>query len=209
MFIVHRLYDLLSTISYKLKRLYNMIITKWKLYGNRIKHGNYRIVGSPLFLIGDGGVVEFGDNLQMNNGLLSNQIGYSCPCIFRAENGAIVIGNNVGISQCALIAKDANIIIGNYVKLGGGVKIYTTDFHSLSFLDRRDSIKDYKKRQSSTVKIDDDCFIGAGTIILKGVNIGTHSIIGAGSVVTKDIPANVIAAGNPCKVIKKINIVEN
>ena len=60
-------------------------------------------------------------------------------------------------------------------------------------------------RIDKEIIIDDDVLIGANTIILKGVHIGARSVIGAGSVVTKDIPADSIAAGNPVKVIKKIN----
>ena len=55
------------------------------------------------------------------------------------------------------------------------------------------------------VRIEDNCWIGAGTVITPGVTIGENSVIGAGSVVTKDIPANSIAVGNPCKVVRTIN----
>ena len=58
---------------------------------------------------------------------------------------------------------------------------------------------------SAPIVIEDDVWIGARSIILKGVHIGARSIIAAGSVVTKDIPSDVIAGGNPCKVIREIN----
>ena len=69
---------------------------------------------------------------------------------------------------------------------------------------RRNPIIDQKNRKSAPVVIGEDCFIGAGTTILKGVTIGDRVVIGAGSVVTKSIPADCIAAGNPCRVIKGI-----
>lgn len=159
----------------------------------------------PLILACLGGKIVFGNNLQMNNGMMANQIGYNTPCVFRAEGGSIIIGDNVGMSQTTLMAKSANITIGNNVKLGSGVKIYTTDFHCLDYMKRRDSKIDMTERRCAGVSIGDDCFIGAGVVILKGVHIGARSIIGAGRIVTKDIPADYIAAGNPCKVIKLIN----
>lgn len=83
------------------------------------------------------------------------------------------------------------------------MKIYSSDFHSLNYMDRRDHKEaDCQNRNSAPVVIGDDCFIGAGTIILKGVVIGCRTIVGAGSVVTKSLPEDCIAGGNPCKIIK-------
>ena len=82
-----------------------------------------------------------------------------------------------------------------------------TDAHSLSYLHRRNGITDMANRIDKEIIIDDDVLVGANTIILKGVHIGARSVIGAGSVVTKDIPEDSIVAGNPAKVIKKINLI--
>ncbi len=199
------LYHLLHMTVYRAKRVFGILHTKWRLIGNSVQYANYRIVGTPIIEISGNGRIVLGDNLQMNNGMLDNQIGYNNPCILRAENGSILIGKNVGMSQTTLVAKNVNITIGCNVKIGGGVKVYTTDFHSLHYEDRRESEYDTANRKCAPVVIDDDCFIGAGSIILKGVHIGARTIIGAGSVVTKDIPADVIAGGNPCKILKEIN----
>ena len=142
----------------------------------------------------------------MNNGLMANQFGFNTPCVFRAEGGSIIIGNNVGMSQTALIAKGADITIGDNVKLGGGVNICTTDVHCLDYMKRRDPAVDLRERKCEPVNIGDDCFIGAGVFVLKGVTIGPRTVIGAGSVVTKDIQADCITAGNPCSVIKELKI---
>lgn len=88
--------------------------------------------------------------------------------------------------------------------LAGGVKVFDTDFHSLDYLVRLDFEKDMQIKKMAKVTIEHDVFIGAGTIILKGVTIGACSVIGAGSVVTKDIPANQIWAGNPAKYIRDL-----
>lgn len=199
---VRRLYSLIHRCVYRFKRIVGIVHTKWRLIGNGVEYENYRIVGTPILEISGNGKIVFGNNIQMNNGLLDNQIGYNTPCIFRAENGSITIGEDVGLSQTTMVAKDADISIGNDVKIGGGVKIYTTDFHSLNFKERRNVEDDFRYRKSASITIEDDCFIGAGVIILKGVTIGARSVIGAGSVVVKSLPPDCIAAGNPCKVIK-------
>lgn len=114
------------------------------------------------------------------------------------------IGNNVGISSsCIWCSK--SIAIGNNVKIGSGCIILDTDSHSLDFVNRRDSSLDHMNTNRQPIVIEDDALIGTHSIILKGVTIGARSIIGAGSVVTKDIPADCVAAGNPCRVIKMIN----
>ena len=118
------------------------------------------------------------------------------------EPGAtLTIGNNVGMSSTRLwIHESARI--GNNVKIGGCVLITDTDAHPMDYMARRSSNEGTK---SAPVVIEDDVWGGAHCIILKGVTIGARSIIGAGSVVTKSIPADCVAAGNPCRVIKIIN----
>ena len=89
------------------------------------------------------------------------------------------------------------------VKLGADVVLLDNDSHSLDYMKRRNPKTD--KVASAPIEIEDDVLIGARTVVLKGVKIGARTIIGAGSVVTKDIPEDCIAAGNPCRVIKKVN----
>lgn len=111
------------------------------------------------------------------------------------------------MSQTSLVASGADITIGDYTLLGGGVKVYTSDFHSMDYKKRRSPGKmDQGDRKCAPVTIGHDCFIGAGSIILKGVTIGDYSIIGAGSVVTKSVPSGEIWAGNPARFVKKIEI---
>ena len=115
------------------------------------------------------------------------------------EPGAtLTIGNNVGKSSTRLWIHES-VRIGNNVKIGGCVLITDTDAHPMDYVARRSSNECTK---SAPVVIEDDVWVGAHCIILKGVTIGARSIIGAGSVVTKSIPADCVAAGNPCKVIK-------
>lgn len=177
------------------------------LRGNGVRHENFSTNDVPIISIDrkNSSKISIGDNLRMNNGNAGNCIGFPARCTLVAADGAhLQIGNNVGMSQTAICAAGADITIGNHTLLGGGVKIYSSDFHSLSYHDRRDYIcADVENRKSAPVTIGEDCFIGAGTIILKGVTIGDRTIIGAGSVVTKSIPADCIAGGNPARVIKQ------
>ena len=146
-----------------------------------------------------------GDDFSLNNGVSNNPIGCSQPCtFFVGDNSEIIIGENVGISQAALISH-CSISIGDNVKIGGGTCIYTTDFHSLNSIIRA-SENDQRECVKKPVTIEDNVFIGAHSIILKGVTIGKNSIVGAGSVVTKSIPANEIWAGNPAKLIRKLDV---
>lgn len=120
--------------------------------------------------------------------------------VYVEPGAALTIGNNVGMSSTRLwIHKSARI--GNNVKIGGCVLITDTDAHPMDYMARRSSNEGTK---SAPVVIEDDVWIGAHCIILKGVTIGARSIIGAGSVVTKSIPADCVAAGNPCRVIKNL-----
>ena len=95
------------------------------------------------------------------------------------------------------------IKIGNNVLIGSGCLITDTDSHPLKWDDRLRN--DDSKTKSKPIIIEDNVFIGARSIILKGVTIGYGSVIGAGSVVTQSIPPNVVACGNPAKIIKKLN----
>lgn len=136
----------------------------------------------------------------MNKGNAGNYIDFSNRCTFVAANGAhLCIYDSVGMSQTALCAVGADITIGKHTLWGGGVRIYSSNFHSLNYMNRRSLEADRENRKSSSVFIGEDCFVGAGTVVPKGVTIGDCTIIGAGSVVSKSIPADCIAAGNPCR----------
>ncbi len=108
----------------------------------------------------------------------------------------IEIGEGCYINFNCNFVDDTKIIIGNKVMFGPAVTIATVG-HPIN--------PDYREYMyADPVKIEDNCWIGAGSTICPGVTIGENSVIGAGSVVTKDIPANSIAVGNPCKVMRSI-----
>lgn len=110
----------------------------------------------------------------------------------------IITGEKVFFNFNCVVLDVMQVIIGSRCMFGPNVQIYTAT-HPLDHIERSSGVE-YAK----PVEIGEDVWVGGNAIICPGVSIGARSVIGAGSVVTKDIPADVFAAGNPCKVIKKI-----
>ncbi|MCS3180245.1 acyltransferase [Bacteroides thetaiotaomicron] len=95
-----------------------------------------------------------------------------------------------------------SITIGNHVKIGANSILIDTDSHNLNYIVRRGQWTDWGV--SKPIVIEDDVMIGVNCIILKGVTIGSRSIVAAGSVVTKSFPSDCIIGGNPAKLIRKL-----
>lgn len=201
--LIHICYKSIRKVYHKISNVFNKQLTGIILQGNNVTHSSFRTSGIPYVMVARGGRFTIGENFAMNNGIKGNPIGCYERCTFFVDRNAVLtIGDNVGMSQAALICH-RSITIGNNVKIGGGVCIYDTDFHSLDPVIRC-SKEDLKHRTEKPVVIGNNVFIGAKSIILKGVTIGENSIIGAGSVVAKSVPANQIWAGNPAKFIRNI-----
>ena len=189
--------------SIVLRELYTPI-AKIIFHLNGVKVGDgLHVNGIIQVLVTRRGRVTIGDGLRLNSGQKFNVIGRQQKCIFWVE-GSLTIKNNAGLSSTAIICNH-QITIGNNVIIGGNTVIYDTNFHSLDPKLRCDSTKDRPSAKWGAVIIEDNVFIGAHTTILKGVTIGENSVIGACSVVSKNIPANEIWAGNPAQFIRKIN----
>ena len=112
----------------------------------------------------------------------------------------MLIGDDAGLSGCAICAAE-RIEIGAGSLLGSGVTILDTDLHGIGSGPRRRAVASAAPRP---VVIGRNVFVGMGTLILKGVTIGDDAVIGAGSVVTTDIPPNVVAAGVPARVVSPV-----
>lgn len=109
------------------------------------------------------------------------------------------LGKNVYFNFNATMVDDTHIYIGDCTMLGPNVVIATAGHPILP------ELREKALQFNLPVHIGKNCWLGAGVIVLPGVTIGDNTVIGAGSVVTKDIPANVVAVGNPCKVLRAIN----
>ena len=158
-------------------------------------------IKGKLFIKIRGSLIAEND-IKINSGYRFNPIGGSnITSIVVYKGGEIHIGNNVGISNSAIVCTN-KIIIKDDVFIGGDCKIYDTDFHSIYYEDR--ILNGDIGARSNPVYIGKGSFVGTGTTILKGVNIGDKSVIAAGSVVTKDIPSNEVWGGNPIKFLFKI-----
>lgn len=125
----------------------------------------------------------------------------------------IHIGKNVSVNMNCTFVDCNRIDVGDNVLIASNVQIYTAT-HPIELSERLtknwnpNSGEYFWQTYALPVKIGNNCWLGGGVIVLPGVTIGDGAVIGAGSVVTKDIPANVVAVGNPCKVLRKINIGE-
>lgn len=154
----------------------------------------------------NGGKITIGKGFTCNNKFILNSVGLLQPCLFNinTEGSRIIIGNNVGISGSTINAT-TSVSIGDNTIIGSGCLITDTDSHPILAEHRLLQYGGAQYTKHAPIVIEDNVFIGARSIIMKGVHIGNGSVVGAGSVVTKDVPANVIVAGNPAKIIKHIN----
>lgn len=179
-----------------------------RLSGARLGRG-VCVLGRPYIAVG-GGKLSIGDHFYMTNGDGVNPLcGGDRGAIYAEPGASIAIGSHVGMSSTRLwIAR--SLTIGRNVSIGAGVLIIDTDCHPKDFrLRRHDAPARFSAQElheataAAPIVIEDDVWIGAGATVLKGVTIGARTIVGAGSVVTRSLPPDSIAAGNPCRVIRK------
>lgn len=163
-----------------------------------------RVSGKPIkyhpLLLKGKGKISFGKNVQI--GVVASPNFYSHYAYFEAreELSEIIIGDNVAINNAFSIACSSKVVIENDVLIGMNCSIIDNDGHNLEIEKRNVGTP-----KTASVHIHQNVFLGSNVSVLKGVTIGRNSIIGNGSVVTKNIPENVIAAGNPAKVIRNLD----
>jgi maltose O-acetyltransferase len=119
------------------------------------------------------------------------------PSFFCAWRTNIELGERVFFNFTFVVLDVWRVQIGSFTLFGLAVQIYTAT-HPLNAEQRR------REEYGKPVHIGSDVWVGGGAIILPGVRIGSRAVIGAGSVVTRDVPEGVFAAGNPCRVIREI-----
>ncbi|MFN8353463.1 MAG: acyltransferase [Spirosomataceae bacterium] len=187
-------------IKHRINHLLNWIT----LRRNGVKYSTFQIRGR-IYVENHEGSLVIGPNFSANSGQDANPIGGDTilRLIVQNQQATLTIGHHVGISNSTIVCWD-HIVIGNHVIIGGGCKIWDTNFHSLNPHIRMSGADD--NILTKPVFIDDYVFVGGGVTILKGVHIGKHSVIAAGSVVYDDIPAGVLAGGNPCQIIRSLEL---
>ena len=160
------------------------------------------LFGHPICSRYPGSSIFLGRCVTLDSSVRANPLGGSSPCVLRTMTSAahLTLGDRVGISSSVIVAGNS-IEIGEDTILGAGSMVLDNDFHT--FGPGFSWLTEYSKN-SKPVKIGRGCFIGARSIILKGVTLGDRVVIGAGSVVTKDVPAFSIAAGNPARIVGTI-----
>ncbi len=130
------------------------------------------------------------------------------PGAYAIDCSKISIGENVVIRPATMLfgdrrSKDMSIIIEDDVLLGPGIQIYVNN-HKFEL--NGSSIINSNHTEPEPVTLRKGCWIGANSIILAGVEIGENSVVGAGSIVTHSVPREMVAAGNPAKIIKAITV---
>ena len=177
---------------YRLQHLY----IRHRLCPQLTSLGKHPFIVKPWHIEMFGGPISIGDNITLLG--CSDKRTRLTVWSDKKDIQGIMIGDHVLISPGVRISAANSISIADSCMLASNVYITDSDWHGI--YDRS-----MPPKEKSFVKLEENVWVGDSAIICKGVTIGKNSIIGAGSVVTSDIPANVIAAGNPVKIIKQLD----
>jgi acetyltransferase-like isoleucine patch superfamily enzyme len=187
-------FDIIKTIILRPYFKLRMFI-RCKIRGVNIKEGS-QFFGMTVFRKKLKSQINIGKFCRFRSSPYSNLIGINRPCIISThlEGAKLNIGNNCGFSG-TVIGCFKEISIGKNVMCGANTLITDSDWH----------LDDKRTGEPKPIVINDNVWLGVNSVVLKGVTIGENSVIGANSLVVNDIPANVIAGGNPCKILKKLS----
>lgn len=179
----------------------NLLLLRWQIYlrSKGVVTGHNVIVkGKPVILRRTGAIL-LGNNVTLRSDDYGYHASIYAPTRLMTDtkkDAVIEIGDNTRINGASIHATE-RIAIGKNCLIASNVTIIDSDGHGIYPSERGSS-----NPVSLPVIIDDNVWIGINSIILKGVRIGTNAVIGAGSVVTKSIPSNSVAAGNPARVVR-------
>jgi maltose O-acetyltransferase len=174
-------------------------ILKYRVLSTCRRVSGTPVVLQPVLFVGPG-EVSLGERVQF--GWKASPLFYSGYCHVEVSNGQarIEVGDRTEFNNNLMIKSEgAGIRVGRDGLFGAQVEIFDSDFHDLR-PDRRKT----GRGKTAPVEIGDNVFAGMGVRILKGAQVGSDSVIGAGAVVTGSIPAGVVAAGNPARVIREL-----
>lgn len=178
----------------------------------KIKYGkNLILKGIPFIYNRCGATISIGSGCTIKSSFLSNLVGLYARTIIvtRTAGAEIIIGDNVGISGATIYARKC-IHIGENTCIGGNTKILDNDFHPIDW-EKRNKLLSGKHGGEETgmipakeIVIGKNCFIGCNSIILKGTVLGDGCVVGAGAVVCGTFGSNMVLAGNPARVIRRL-----
>lgn len=162
--------------------------------------------GKTIIARNRGGYIKLGRNVVFRSCVMENLVGLTGPTILdAARGGAIEIGDNSGFSSVVISSKTC-VKIGRRVLVGGNTRILDHDYHSTDYKIRQ-SARDMECEKTSPIVIEDDVFIGANCIVLKGSVIGARSIVAAGSVLFGlKVPSDSLVIGNPAFICRRQRI---
>lgn len=157
--------------------------------------GGWKVFGKPVIQRHRGSSISLASGVMMRSFKSSNPLVPRNPVVLatRTAGASIKVGRECGFTGAVMVAA-TKIEIGDRVQVGANASIVDTDFHPIHPDER---LEDFNAGASRPIHIGDDVFIGMNSLVLKGVTIGEGSVIGAGSVVVDDIPANSVVGGNP------------
>jgi len=162
----------------------------------------WKFYGIPIIQKYRGSVMRFGPGIELRSSVRSNPLGATHATILCTwqPNAVLEIGEKFSMTGGSIVATE-RITIGNRVTVGANTTIIDTDFHPIDPEQRKSNPQE---ADTKPVCIEDDAFIGMNCLILKGVTIGRGSVVGAGSVVTSDVSAGTMVAGNPARFVRNL-----
>ena len=176
---------------------YNFLVSK----GVETELGYVTLSGEPLISKVANSRIVMGKGVVIISDSQYNRSGINHPAIIATEapGAEIIIGDGVGMSGSSIVAVE-RIQIGDYTMLGANTNIYETDFHCMQANERliQKNILDAKH---SPIHIGTQCWLASNVTVLKGVKIGDRAVVGAMSLVNRDVPADAVVAGVPAKTI--------
>ena len=172
-------------------------------HGVDTQPGFVTLYGNPIIHLAPGARIIMEEGVTLISDSESNWAGINHPVIIAADEGAeIILHKRVGLSGTSIVAVD-RVEIGEDTMLGANTNVYDTDFHSVEPKERLNQ-KTIRDASHAPITIGKNCWIGSNSTVLKGVRMGDNAVVGAMSLVNKDVPDNVLVGGVPAKIIKKL-----
>lgn len=203
--VIRKVLQVIALVFTRIRNAFYWRFNRLKFSVHNICYGRNLIVRGSIYLkTNPSSLAVIGDMCTINSGDNHNPLSRNIrTSITLEENASLKIGNNVGLSSVCLWVHES-VIIGDNVNVGADTIIMDSDAHSLNYIDRQNVDIDSAQKINKEIIIGNDVLIGTRAIILKGVTIGDRSVVGSGSIVTRNVPPDSIVGGNPVRVIKKL-----